>query len=86
MSRTLFGKACSQFVPRSLTTAASTAGVLPACSMPATLADMRRNVARCATSRPMPSDSFSPGCGPATRTNSVNAVIVSSQRSGPLRS
>ena len=53
--RTLLGSACSKLVPRSLTTAASTAGVLPACSMPATESDMRRKVARCATSRPMPS-------------------------------
>src|ERR1043166_3584671 len=54
-SRTRAGSFCSQMVPRSLTIEPSTTGSLPACSMPATDTDMRRNVCSCATRRPMPS-------------------------------
>ena len=44
---------------------------------------MRRIVARCATSRPIPSAWRSLGSGPTTRTSSVRLCKVSSQRSGP---
>ena len=84
--RTLSGKACSQLVPRSLTTAASTAGVLPACSMPATDNDMRlqrrqmRDLAADALGEPL----ARLGAGDAHQFD--QAGKVSSQRSGPLRS